>query len=92
MAAPVRPDAYPGGQGRIADALPFAAHPGVDAAGARFSTAAHLVKGYAAMMGLQGAPAVAEALIRDVTEALADYAGPDGLIYPIEAVLATARK
>lgn len=58
----------------------------------RFPTAAHLVKGYAAMMGLQVTPAVAEALIRDVTEELADYVGADGLVYPIEAVLATARK
>jgi SAM-dependent methyltransferase len=58
----------------------------------RFPTAAHLVRSYAAMSGLQVAPAVAEALIRDVTEALADYAGPDGLAYPIEAVLAKARK
>ncbi|MBM4461679.1 MAG: methyltransferase domain-containing protein, partial [Chloroflexi bacterium] len=28
----------------------------------------------------------------DVTEALADYVGSDGLVYPIEAVLARARK
>ncbi len=58
----------------------------------RFPTAAHLVKGYAAMMSLQVSRVVAEALIGDVTEMLADYAGPDGLVYPIEAVLATARK
>lgn len=45
----------------------------------RFPTAAHLVKGYAAMMGLKVAPVVAEALIRDATEILADYVGPDGL-------------
>ena len=58
----------------------------------RFPSAAHLVRSYAAMMGLQVVSAVAEALIHDVTEALADYAGPDGLVYPIEAVLAKARK
>lgn len=33
-----------------------------------------------------------QALIGDVTEALAAYAGPDGLAYPIEALLARARK
>jgi len=58
----------------------------------RFPTAAHHVRSYAAMSGLQVAPAVAEALIADVTQALADYAGPDGLAFPIEAVLAKARK
>ncbi len=58
----------------------------------RFPTAAHLVRSYAALIGLQVAPAVAEALIADVTEALAGYAGPDGLVYPIEAVLARARR
>jgi SAM-dependent methyltransferase len=58
----------------------------------RFPTAAHLVRGYAALSGLQVAPDTGEALIRDVTEALAEYVGPDGLVYPIEAVLATARK
>jgi ubiquinone/menaquinone biosynthesis C-methylase UbiE len=57
----------------------------------RFPTAAHLVRGYAAMSGLQAAPAVAQALMDDVTEALAGYVGPDGLVYPIEAVLAMAR-
>jgi hypothetical protein len=41
----------------------------------RFPTAAHLVKGYAAMSGLQIKSAVAEALILGVTEALADYVG-----------------
>lgn len=57
----------------------------------RFPTAAHLVRSYAAMSGLQVTPGVAEALIRDVTEALADYVGSNGLVYPIEAVLARAR-
>lgn len=56
----------------------------------RFPTAAHLVRGYAALSGLQVAPATAAALIRDVSEALAGYTGPDGLVCPIEAVLATA--
>ena len=58
----------------------------------RFPTAAHLVRGYAALSGLQVYPAVAEALIHDVTEALAAYVGPDGLVYPIAAVLATAHR
>lgn len=58
----------------------------------RFPTAAHLVRGYAALSDLHVAPATAAALIHDVTEALARYAGPEGLVYPIEAVLATARK
>lgn len=58
----------------------------------RFPTAAHLVRSYGAMSGLQAAPAVARALMGDVTEALVEYTGPDGLVYPIEAVLATARR
>ena len=58
----------------------------------RFPSAAHLVRSYAAMRVLQATHAVAEALIRDVTESLSDYASPEGLIYPIEAVLAKARK
>jgi SAM-dependent methyltransferase len=58
----------------------------------RFPTAALLVRSYAAMRDLQVSPAVAEALIQDVTDALSDYVGPEGLVYPIEAVLAKAQK
>jgi ubiquinone/menaquinone biosynthesis C-methylase UbiE len=58
----------------------------------RFPTAAHLVRSYAAMRELQISPAVAEALIQDVTEALSSYENAHGLEYPIEAVLAQARK
>ena len=58
----------------------------------RFPTPAHLVRSYAAMSGLQVAPAVAEALIADVSATLAHYTGADGLVYPIEAVVATARR
>ncbi len=58
----------------------------------RFTTAAHLVRSYAAMRDLRVSPAVAEALIRDVTEALSGYEDLQGLVYPIEAVLAKAQK
>lgn len=55
----------------------------------RFQSPAHLVRSYAALMKLQVTPEVAEALIGDVAEALAGYMGNQGLIYPIEAVVAT---
>lgn len=58
----------------------------------RFPAATRLVRSYAAMSGLKVAPAMALALICDVTEALAGYAGPQGLVYSTEAVLARARR
>ncbi len=57
----------------------------------RLPTPDRYVRGYAALMGLQVEPEVAEALIEDVTTDLAPYAGPDGVIYPIETVMASAR-
>ena len=55
----------------------------------RFPSPGHLTRGYAALIGLQVTASVARALIADVDAALADYVGPMGLIYPIEAVIAT---
>ncbi len=54
----------------------------------RFPTPAYLTRSYAAMMGLQVAPVVAEALISDVNTALTGYMEPAGLVYPVEAVVA----
>jgi hypothetical protein len=58
----------------------------------RFPTVEHFVRGYGALIGLQVTPAVGEALIHDVEEALSPYAGPDGVAYPMEAVIASAVK
>lgn len=57
----------------------------------RFPTPGRYVRSYAALIGLQVEPEVAEALIEDVTNDLAPYVGPDGVSCPMEAVVASAR-
>lgn len=57
----------------------------------RFPTPAHLVRGYAALIGLQVTPPVAEALIADVSASLAAHSQLEGMVCPIETVVATGR-
>lgn len=57
-----------------------------------FPTPARLVRSYAALIGVQVATDVAEALIDDVSNDLAPFVGPGGMVCPIEVVVASALK
>lgn len=58
----------------------------------RLQSAADLARGYGAMAEVQADERTRMAVIGEVTTALKPYVGADGLAYPIEAILATARK
>jgi SAM-dependent methyltransferase len=51
-----------------------------------------LARGYGAMGGVHADEPTRMAVIHEVGAALKPYVGPSGLAYPIEAILATARK
>ncbi|MBZ0293670.1 MAG: class I SAM-dependent methyltransferase [Anaerolineae bacterium] len=52
----------------------------------------HLVRSYGAMLSLEADEKTRVAVIDEVTASLESYVGATGLAYPIEAILATARK
>jgi len=56
----------------------------------RFQSAEHLVRSYGALGQDPADERVRNAAIDAVTQALRSYVGPEGLVYPIEAVLARA--
>ena len=58
----------------------------------RFLSPAHLVRSYGALIGKQVDAQTRASLIEEVSAALQPYVGEDGLVYPIEAILASARK
>ena len=58
----------------------------------RFPSAEHLVRGYGAMLGTQADDATRSIVIDEVSAALRPYAGTKGVEYPIEAILASARR
>lgn len=58
----------------------------------RFPSPEHLVRSYGALIGKQTDAQTRASLIAEVSAALQPYVGADGLVYPIEAILASARK
>jgi ubiquinone/menaquinone biosynthesis C-methylase UbiE len=58
----------------------------------RFPSAEHLVRSYGALGKFPADEIQQAAAIRDVTQALQRYLGAEGLAYPIEAVLARAKR
>lgn len=58
----------------------------------RFPSPEYLVRSYGALIGKQTNEQTRASLIAEVSTALQLYNGPTGLIYPIEAILASARK
>ncbi len=52
----------------------------------------HLVRRYGALAGTQADEPTRTMLIEEVSAALQSYVGAEGLVYPIEAILASARK
>lgn len=58
----------------------------------RLPSAADLAKSYGAMAEVYADEATRIAVIREVSAALEPYMGASGLAYPIEAILATARR
>ena len=58
----------------------------------RFLSAEQQVRSYGAMGGFSADERVRNAAISEVTQALRAYMGPEGLAYPIEAVLARAKR
>lgn len=58
----------------------------------RLPSPAHLARGYGALAGIQVDEVTRMSIIQEVSAALQPYVGADGLVYPIEAILASARK
>lgn len=58
----------------------------------RFPSPEHLVRSYGALIGKQTDEQTRASLIEEVSAALQPYVGADGLVYPIETILASARK
>lgn len=58
----------------------------------RLPSPAHLARGYGALAGIQVDETTRARIIQEVSDALQPYVGADGLAYPIEAILAAARK
>lgn len=58
----------------------------------RLPSPAHLARGYGALAGIQVDETTRANIIQEVSDALQPYVGADGLAYPIEAILAAARK
>ena len=52
----------------------------------------HMVRSVGAMRGTQADERTRAQLIQEVSAALQPYVGAEGLVYPIEAILACARK
>jgi SAM-dependent methyltransferase len=66
------------------------AHPAMGVV--RLPSPEHLARGYGATAGVQADEPTRMAVIDEVSAALKSYVGPNGLAYPIEAILASARK
>lgn len=58
----------------------------------RFPSPEHLVRGYGAMADIQADEKTRSIVIDEVSASLQSYVGAEGLVYPIEAILASARK
>jgi SAM-dependent methyltransferase len=58
----------------------------------RFPSAEHCVRSYGALGRFPADEAQQTTAIREVAQALQAYVGPDGLVYPIEAVLGRSTK
>lgn len=58
----------------------------------RWPSPAHLVRSYGALAGVVADEMTRLDVIAEVSAALQPYVGAEGLVYPIEAVLASARK
>ena len=58
----------------------------------RLASPGHLARSYGAMAGIQADETTRTEVIDDISAALQSYAGAEGLEYPIEAILASARK
>jgi len=58
----------------------------------RLPSPAHLARSYGAMAGIQADEKTRTKVIDEVSAALRSYVGAEGLEYPIEAFLASARK
>lgn len=52
----------------------------------------YMVRSVGAMLGTQADEQTRMKIIQEVSTALQPYVGADGLVYPIEAILASARK
>jgi ubiquinone/menaquinone biosynthesis C-methylase UbiE len=59
---------------------------------ARFASPEQLTGVYATALDIRADAATRDRVIAEVRDALRDYIGPDGLAYPIEAILGRARK
>lgn len=58
----------------------------------RFPSAAHLMRSYGALVGMEVDEQTRANMIQEASDMLQPHVGADGLVYPIEAVLASARK
>jgi hypothetical protein len=58
----------------------------------RLPSPGHLARSYGAMAGIQVDEKTRTEVIDEVSAALQSYVGAEGLEYPIEAILAIARK
>lgn len=52
----------------------------------------HLVRRYGALVGTEADESTRAMLIDEVSNSLQSYVGAEGLVYPIEAILASAGK
>jgi SAM-dependent methyltransferase len=58
----------------------------------RFPSPEHLVRSYGALAGKEADAQTRSQIIEEVNAALQSYVGEEGLVYPIEAILACGRK
>lgn len=58
----------------------------------RLPSPGHLARSYGAMADVKADEATRTAVINEITASLQRFVGVDGLVYPIEAILASARK
>jgi hypothetical protein len=58
----------------------------------RLPSSEHLVRSFGAMTGIQADDKTRNIVIDEVSVSLQSYIGAEGLVYPIEAILASARK
>ncbi len=59
---------------------------------ARFASPEQLTGVYGTGLGIQADAATRERIYAEVRDALRAYGGAEGLVYPLEAILASARK
>ena len=58
----------------------------------RLPSPEHLASSYGAMAGVQADETTRTMVLNEVSASLQPYVGAEGLVYPIEAILAMARK